>query len=192
MTAWNGLVEKGGLQAGDTVLVQGTGGVSVFALQIAGMFGARVIVTSSSYEKLARAMKLGASDGVNYREDEDWDQRVLELTGGRGADHVVEVGGPDTLGRSLNAVRAGGNVAMIGVLTGVAGNVPTGSILMKAVGVRGVNVGSRRMFEDLNRALSLNPAVRPVVDREFRFEELPDALRHLKGGAHFGKIVLAS
>ena len=190
VTAWNALVEKGGLKAGDSVLVQGTGGVSVFALQIATMFGARAIVTSSSDEKLSRAMKLGASHGINYREDEDWDEKVLELTGGRGVDHVVEVGGPDTLGRSLNAVKAGGNVAFIGVLTGVAGNVPTLPILQKAVSVRGVNVGSRRMFEDLNRALSLNPAVRPVVDREFRFEEVPDALRYLKGGAHFGKIVV--
>lgn len=190
VTAWNALVEKSGLKAGDDVLVQGTGGVSVFALQIANMFGARTVVTSSSNEKLSRALKLGASDGINYREDENWDERVLEFTGNRGVDHVVEVGGPDTLGRSLNAVRAGGNVALIGVLTGVAGNVPTLPILQKAINVRGVNVGSRRMFEDLNRALSFNPSLRPVVDREFRFEEVPDALRYLESGAHFGKIVV--
>lgn len=190
VTAWNALVVRGGLKAGDTVLVQGTGGVSIFALQIANMLGGRAIITSSSNEKLSRALKLGASDGINYREHEDWDARVLELTGGRGVDHVVEVGGPDTLGRSLNAVRAGGNVAVIGVLTGVAGNVPTVSILQKAVRVQGVNVGSRRMFEDLNRALSLNPSVRPVVDRGFPFEEVPDALRHLQSAAHFGKVVV--
>lgn len=190
VTAWNALVEKGGLKAGETVLVQGTGGVSLFALQIATMFGARAIITSSSDAKLSRALNLGASDGINYREDEDWDERVLELTGGRGVDHAVEVGGPGTLGRSLNAVKAGGNVALIGVLTGIAGNVPTLPILQKAVRVQGVNVGSRQMFEDLNRALSLNPYVRPVVDREFRFEKVPDALRYLDSGAHFGKIVV--
>lgn len=190
VTAWNALVEKGGLKAGDTVLVQGTGGVSIFALQIAKMFGARTIVTSSSNEKLSRALKLGASDGINYRQDENWDKKVLELTDDQGVDHVIEVGGPGTLGRSLNAVKAGGNVALIGVLTGVAGNIPTVSILAKAINVRGISVGSRRMFEDLNRALPLNPSVGPIVDREFRFEDVPDALRHLDSGAHFGKIVV--
>lgn len=190
VTAWNALVARGGLKAGDTVLIQGTGGVSVFALQIATMFGARTIITSSSDEKLSRALQMGASDGINYREDEGWDEGVLELTGGRGVDHVVEVGGPDTLGRSLNAVRAGGNVAVIGVLTGIAGNVPTLPILQKVIRVQGIFVGSRRIFEDMNRALSLNPSVRPVVDREFRFEEVPDALRHLEGGTRFGKIVV--
>jgi len=189
VTAWNALVTRGGLKAGDTVLVQGTGGVSIFALQIANMFGARAIVTSSSDEKLARALKLGASDGINYRKNEDWDESVLELTEGRGVDHVVEVGGPDTLGKSLNATRTGGNVAVIGVLTGIAGNVPTLSILQKNVRVQGINVGSRRMFEDMNRALSLN-SVKPVVDREFPFEETQDALRHLKSASHFGKVVV--
>ena len=181
---------RGGLKAGDTVLALGTGGVSVFALQIATMFGARTIITSSSDEKLPRALRMGASEGINYRENEDWDEGVLELTGGRGVDHVVEVGGPDTLGRSLNAVRAGGNIAVIGVLTGVAGDVPTLPILQKAVRVQGIFVGSRAMFEDMNRALSLNPSVRPVVDREFSFDEVPDALRYLESGAHFGKVVV--
>lgn len=190
VTAWNALVARGGLKAGDTVLALGTGGVSVFALQIATMFGARTIITSSSDEKLPRALRMGASEGINYRENEDWDEGVLELTGGRGVDHVVEVGGPDTLGRSLNAVRAGGNIAVIGVLTGVAGDVPTLPILQKAVRVQGIFVGSRAMFEDMNRALSLNPSVRPIVDRDFRFEEAPDALRYLESGAHFGKIVM--
>lgn len=189
VTAWNALVTRGGLKAGDTVLVQGTGGVSIFALQIANMFGARAIVTSSSDEKLARALKLGASDGINYRKNEDWDASVLELTEGRGVDHVVEVGGPDTLGKSLNAIRMGGNVTVIGVLTGIAGNVPTLSILQKNVRVQGINVGSRRMFEDMNRAFSLN-SVKPVVDREFPFEETQDALRHLKSASHFGKVVV--
>jgi len=189
VTAWNGLVEKGGLKAGDTVLALGTGGVSVFALQIANMFGARTIVTSSSDEKLGRARSLGASDGVNYSENPDWEKRVLELTDGRGVDHVVEVGGPDTLTKSLAAVRMGGNIAMIGVLTGAKGEIPTAAILRKSVRVQGIYVGSREMFENMNRAISLHE-MRPVVDRTFPFEESREALRHMEGASHFGKITI--
>jgi NADPH:quinone reductase-like Zn-dependent oxidoreductase len=189
VTAWNALVNHGGLKAGDAVLVQGTGGVSLFALQFANLFGARVIATSSSDEKLERARKLGAAEGVNYRTHEDWDEKALELTGGRGVDHVVEVGGPDTLSKSLKAVRMGGNVAMIGVLTGVRGEVDTASILRKTVKLQGIYVGNREMFEDMNRAISLH-GLRPVIDRAFPFEETPDALRLMQSGAHFGKIVV--
>ena len=189
VTAWNGLVEGGGLKAGDTVLVQGTGGVSLFALQFAKMFGARVISTSSSDEKLERALSLGASDGINYKKVPEWDERALELTGGRGLDHVVEVGGPDTLDSSLSAVRMGGGIYMIGVLTGIRGEVNTALILRKNVRVQGIYVGSRAMFEAMNRAISLNET-RPVIDRTFSFEEAPNALRHMESGAHFGKIVV--
>ncbi len=189
VTAWNGLVEKGGLKAGETVLVQGTGGVSLFALQFAKMFGARAIATSSSDEKLERALTLGASDGINYKKNPGWDERALELTGGRGVDHVVEVGGPDTLNGSLSAVRMGGGIYMIGVLTGISGEVNTALILRKSVRVQGIYVGSRAMFEAMNRAISLNE-LRPVIDRAFSFEEVPDALRHMESGAHFGKIVV--
>ena len=189
VTAWNGLVEGGGLKAGDTVLVQGTGGVSLFALQFARMFGARVIATSSSDEKLERALSLGASDGINYKTTPEWDARALELTGGRGVDHVVEVGGPDTLNSSLSAARMGGGIYMIGVLTGIRGEVNTALILRKSVRVQGIYVGSRAMFEAMNRAISANE-MRPVIDRTFSFEEAPDALRHMESGAHFGKIVV--
>ena len=189
VTAWNGLVEKGGLKAGETVLVQGTGGVSLFALQFANMFGARAIATSSSDEKLERALALGASDGINYKRTPDWDARVLELTGGRGVDHVVEVGGPGTLDGSLSAVRVGGGIYMIGVLTGTRGEVNTALILRKSVRVQGIYVGSRAMFEAMNRAISLSE-MRPIIDRAFPFEEVPEALRHMQSGAHFGKIVV--
>ena len=189
VTAWNALVTQGGLSAGETVLLQGTGGVSIFALQFAGMFGARAIVTSSSDEKLEKAYSLGASDGINYRETPEWDEKVLELTGGRGVDYVVEVGGPGTLNKSLSAVRMGGYVAMIGVLTGGGGEITTASILRKSIRIQGIYVGSRAMFEAMNRAISLH-GLKPVVDRVFDFEEAPDALRHMESGAHFGKICI--
>ncbi|MGI8649311.1 MAG: zinc-dependent alcohol dehydrogenase family protein [Rubrobacter sp.] len=189
VTAWNGLVTKGGLKAGDTVLALGTGGVSIFALQIGKMFGAKAIITSSSDEKLKRARELGADATINYKNNPDWEKEVLSLTDGRGVDHVVEVGGPETFGRSLAAVRMGGNVAMIGVLTGVKGEVPTAAILRKSVRVQGIYVGSREMFEAMNRAISLHE-MRPVVDVTFPFEEVPDALNHMGGASHFGKIVV--
>jgi NADPH:quinone reductase-like Zn-dependent oxidoreductase len=189
VTAWNALITAGGLKAGDTVLVQGTGGVSIFALQFAKASGARVIATSSSDEKLQRVLKLGASDGINYRTTPDWDKRVRELTGGVGVDHVVEVGGAGTLNKSLEAVRAGGTVSMIGVLTGRSAEINTGAILAKAVRLQGIYVGSREMFEAMNRAIELHK-LRPVIDRVFLFEEAREALRYMESGAHFGKIVI--
>lgn len=189
VTAWNALVSQGRLQAGDTVLVQGTGGVSIFAIQFARMFGARVILTSSSDEKLARARALGASDLINYRSTPDWDARVLELTAGNGVDHVVEVGGAGTLNRSLNAVRMGGTISMIGVLTGVSAEINTSAILRKSVRVQGIYVGSREMFEAMNRAIALQE-MRPVIDRVFPFEEAPAALSYMETGTHFGKIAI--
>jgi NADPH:quinone reductase-like Zn-dependent oxidoreductase len=188
VTAWHALVTHGGVKAGDSVLVQGTGGVSLFALQFARLHGARVIVTSSRDDKLERARDLGASDGINYKTTPDWDARALELTGGVGVDHVVEVGGAGTLPRSLRAVRVGGHVSLIGVLSG-GGEVNPIPILMRSVRVQGIYVGSRAMFEAMNRAIALH-RLRPVIDRVFPFEQAVDALRHMESGAHFGKIVL--
>jgi NADPH:quinone reductase-like Zn-dependent oxidoreductase len=188
VTAWHALVPEGHVKAGDVVLVQGTGGVSLFALQFARLCGARVIATSSSDEKLKRVRELGASDGINYQTTPDWDKKARELTGD-GVDHVVEVGGAGTLGRSLKAVRMGGRVSMIGVLTGGSAEVTVLPILMKGVRVQGIYVGSREMFEAMNRAISLH-GLRPVVDRVFPFSEVKEAMRYMESGAHFGKVVI--
>ncbi|MBX7054138.1 MAG: NAD(P)-dependent alcohol dehydrogenase [Pyrinomonadaceae bacterium] len=187
ITAWNALAVSGGLKAGETVLTLGTGGVSIFAVQFAKMFGARVIATSGSDEKIERLRSMGADETINYRTREDWDAAVLELTGKRGVDHVVEVGGSGTLARSLNAVRIGGHIAMIGALT--TGSFNPVHIFMKSVRLQGIFTGSRSMFEDMNRAISVN-GLRPMIDRVFGFEEIGDALRHLESGSHFGKIVI--
>ena len=185
VTAWNALAE-GGLRAGETVLLQGTGGVSIFALQIAKLFGARVLITSSSDEKLERALALGAAAGVNYRTNADWDKWSRAESGGVGVDYVVEVGGAGTLERSLKAVRTGGHIALIGVLSGM-GSVNPVPILMRSLNVRGIFVGSRLMFEEMNRALEMHK-VRPVIDHTL-FEDFPRALQY-SNRAHFGKVVL--
>ena len=188
LTAWHALAVSGGLKAGDTVLTQGTGGVSIFAVQIAKLFGARVISTTSSAEKMERLKALGADETINYKETPDWDRAVLEMTDGRGVDHVVEVGGAGTLSRSLKSVRLGGHIGMIGALTGAATFDPIG-VFMKAVRLQGIFVGSRSMLEDLCRAIEVGK-LRPVTDRKFGFDEAPDALRHMESGSHFGKIVI--
>ena len=188
LTAWHALVESGRIKPGDSVVTLGTGGVSIFALQFAKMAGARVISTTGSEEKRERLSELGADETVNYREREDWDTAVLEVAGKKGVDHAVEVGGAGTLPRSLNAVRIGGHVAMIGALTGAAGFNPT-TVFMKAVRLQGIFVGSRRMFEEMNKAISVNK-LEPVIDRVFEFDQVKDALRHMEGGSHFGKIVV--
>jgi NADPH:quinone reductase-like Zn-dependent oxidoreductase len=187
VTAWSALVTQGGLKAGDTLLVLGTGGVSLFALQFARLFGARVIVTSSSDEKLARARQLGASDLINYKATPDWEKKVKELTGGVGADHVLEVGGSGTLPRSLRAVRVGGHISLIGNLTGLTADLNLAPILMQNVRVQGVMVGSRETFETMNRAIGLHK-LHPVLDRVFPFAEARAAFEHLAGQGHFGKI----
>jgi NADPH:quinone reductase-like Zn-dependent oxidoreductase len=189
VTAWHGLVVEGQIKAGDTVLVQGTGGVSVFALQFARMHGARVIATSSSDEKLERIRALGASDGINYKATPEWDKAVLKLTGGEGVDHVVEVGGVGTLNRSLKATKVGGRLSLIGVLTGGAAEVGIFPVLMKNLRIQGIYVGSVEMFESMNRAIALN-SLKPVIDRVFPFEQAADAYRYLESGAHFGKVVI--
>ena len=188
VTAWNALVESGGIKPGDSVLVQGTGGVSLFALQFAHLAGARVIVTSKNDQKLARAIEMGASDGINYTTTPAWDKRVRELTGGKGVDMIVEVGGAGTLPTSLKAVRLGGYIALIGVLSG-GGDINPVPILMKNIRVQGIFVGSRRMFESMNRAIE-TAGLHPVVDRVFSFDQAVEALKYMESGAHFGKVVV--
>ncbi|MCP3097476.1 NAD(P)-dependent alcohol dehydrogenase [Myxococcus sp. K15C18031901] len=189
LTAWSALVTQGGVKAGDVVLVQGTGGVSLFALQIARLLGARVILTSSRDDKLERAKALGAHERINYATTPDWDKAARALTGNAGVDHVVEVGGAGTFEKSLRAVRPGGTVSVIGVLSGGAGAVPLTSILMQNLRVQGIFVGHRQGFEAMARAFTLH-AVRPVVDHVFAFSEAVRAFEHLKSGAHFGKVVI--
>lgn len=188
VTAWNALIVSGKLKAGDTVLTIGTGGVSIFALQFAKMHGARVIATSSSDTKLEKAKALGADETINYKTIPAWDKQVLSLTNGIGVDHVVEVGGAGTLSKSLNSVRIGGHVAVIGVLAG-AGDFDPRSILMKSVHMQGILVGSRRMFEEMNKAVEGN-RLKPVIDKPFSFNEVSEALRYMESGSHFGKIVV--
>jgi NADPH:quinone reductase-like Zn-dependent oxidoreductase len=189
VTAWNALITQGRLKAGDSVLVLGTGGVSIFALQFAKMNGARAIVTSSSDEKLALARRLGADETINYKQTPDWDKAVRNLTGGLGVDHVMEVGGTGTLARSLKAVRAHGRVNIIGVLDGIAGEVNIAPIFAKHLAVQGIYVGSRTMFEAMNRAIALHD-LHPVIARVFKMEQIRDALRYMESGAHSGKIVI--
>jgi NADPH:quinone reductase-like Zn-dependent oxidoreductase len=189
LTAWNALITEGQLKSGDTILIQGTGGVSLFALQFARQVGARVIATSSSDQKLERLIHLGASDGINYKTTPDWDEKVWALTDGRGVDHVVEVGGSGTLNKSLRAVRVGGRISLIGVLTGFSGDISTVSILHKSIRVQGIYVGSREMFAAMNRAIALHQ-LHPIVDRVFPFDQSPEALAYMESGAHFGKIAI--
>jgi NADPH:quinone reductase-like Zn-dependent oxidoreductase len=186
LTAWNAL-RAGNLQPGQTVLIQGTGGVSLFALQFAQLHGARVIATSSSEEKLARLRERGVSDTLNYRNTPEWGDAVRKLTAG-GVDHIVEVGGAGTLNQSLRAVRTAGHIALIGVLSGPGECNPV-PILMKAVRVSGIFVGSVADFEAMNRAIAL-AGLKPVIDRVFPFDQAVDALRHLESGSHMGKVVI--
>ncbi|WP_018146528.1 zinc-dependent alcohol dehydrogenase family protein [Henriciella marina] len=188
LTAWRALVVDGGLKAGDTVLTLGTGGVSIFAIQIAKMMGAEVVATSSSDKKLERVKALGADHVINYKSDEKWGSTVMKLTGGRGADQVVEVGGAGTLGQSIRAVKVGGHIALIGVLTGVSGDVPTALLMQKQARVAGLIVGSRADQQDFVRAIE-HGGLEPVIDSSFGLDELGDAFRHQQNGAHFGKIV---
>jgi NADPH:quinone reductase-like Zn-dependent oxidoreductase len=187
VTAWNALA-AGGVKPGDTVLIQGTGGVSIFALQFARMRGARVIGVSSSDEKLKRAAALGLDAGFNYRNDQEWDRWVMDETGGEGVDLVVEVGGSGTLSRSLKAIRTGGTVAQVGVLAGAAERVAIPLILHKMARIHGIYVGSRRDFEEMNRAVTL-AQLRPVYEA-FGWTQAQNVLEKMELGSHFGKLVL--
>ncbi len=189
LTAWRALVVNGGLKAGDTVLTLGTGGVSIFALQFAKMMGARVISTSSSDQKIERLSALGADHTVNYKTTPAWGQRVLDLTQGQGVDHVIEVGGPGTLPESIDAVRIGGHISLIGVLTGRAGEVPTAKLMAKQARLQGLIVGSRAHQHEMIRAIEAND-LHPVIDRSFALDDIADAFRFEESGKHFGKICL--
>jgi NADPH:quinone reductase-like Zn-dependent oxidoreductase len=189
LTAWNALVEKGHLRAGETVLILGTGGVSLFALQIAKAHGARVIVTSSSDEKLVRARALGADETINYRATPDWEVEALNFTAGLGVDHVVEVGGSGTVQRSLRAVRPSGHVYIIGALTGPGEGIDPRSILTRSVYVCGVYVGSQAMFARMN-AFFTQHKITPVIDRTFPLTAATEAFHYLQSANHFGKVVL--
>lgn len=189
VTAWNGLFVAGGLQPGQTVLIQGTGGVSIFGLQLAKTAGARVILISSSDAKLERGRALGADETINYKTHPDWETQVLALTGGEGVDLTLEVGGIGTLPRTLKATRIGGRVSLIGVLTGIMGDFPIGPMLHKMLQVHGIYVGSRAMFADLNRVLAQH-RIKPAVDRVFPFEESVKALRYFQKSGHFGKVAI--
>lgn len=187
LTAWRALVVEGGLKPGQVVLTMGTGGVSIAALQIAKAMGATVIATSSSKEKLERLRDLGADHLIDYRETTNWGAVALDLTNGRGVDHVVEIGGPGTLPQSIKAVAVGGHIALIGVLTGREGTIPTSELMRKQARLQGLIVGNRRDQQDYVTALEASK-LKPVIDRTFPFEKLPEAFRYQQSGDHFGKI----
>lgn len=189
VTAWRALVVDGGIQAGDTVLVLGTGGVSIYALQLAKAMGARVIATTSSSQKAERLRSLGADEVINYREVPDWGMLVREMTGGRGADIVVEVGGPGTLDQSIIATAVGGHIALIGVLTGLKGEINTALMMARQQKLQGLIVGSRQHQMDFVTALNAT-GVRPVIDKRFALSELAAAFQWQQSGQHFGKIVI--
>ncbi len=187
LTAWNCLVEQASLKAGNTALFLGTGGVSIFGLQIAKMMGARAIITSSSDNKLARAKDLGADELINYRQTPDWEAKVLELTNGTGVDVTIETGGGGTLEKTIEATRIGGTISLIGVLTD--GTINPTTVMRKSIRLQGVYVGNRRMFEDMNAAFTLN-RIHPLIDRVFDFEDARSAFQAMRVAGHFGKLVV--
>ncbi|WP_119944711.1 NAD(P)-dependent alcohol dehydrogenase [Neorhizobium sp. NCHU2750] len=190
LTAWRALVVNGALKAGDTVAVLGTGGVSIYALQIARAMGARVFATSSSDAKLERLRALGADQVINYRDVPQWGSRIREMTDGRGVDHVVEVGGPGTLAQSIEAARDNGHIALIGVLSGFSGDVPTATLMRRQQRLQGLIVGSRRHQQDFVAALETT-GIRPVIDQTFPLAELRSAFEWQASGRHFGKIAIS-
>ncbi len=190
LTAWRMLVINGGIKAGDTVLVLGTGGVSIFALQMARAMGATVIATTSSAAKEKQLLAMGASHVINYKDNAKWGDEVLKLTGGRGVDIVVEVGGPSTLPQSIRACRVGGHISLVGVLTGFAGDIPTVELMRKQQTLQGLIVGSRQDQQDMIRALE-NFDWKPVIDSQYPLEQIAAAFEHQKAGKHFGKVCLS-
>ena len=189
VTVWHAIVEHAKLKAGDTVLLQGTGGVSIFGLQFARAMGIRAVITSSSDEKLERAKALGAAFGINYRTTPDWEKAAMEFTGGRGVDHVIEVGGAATLTKSFGAIRIGGKISMIGGLSGCATELNPGLIFSRRANVQGISVGSMQMFEAMNRAIEAN-AIKPAIDKVFAFDDIGKAFEHMEANKHLGKIVV--
>jgi NADPH:quinone reductase-like Zn-dependent oxidoreductase len=189
VTAWHALFEAAKLRPGDTVLAQGTGGVSIFALQLARAAGADVVVTSSSSEKRERVRELGAVHTIDYKQTPQWGDAVRGWSGGRGVDVAVEVGGPGTFDQSVAALRYGGTMSILGVLTGTKGEVNTYQVFHKGIHIHGIYVGSVRMFEAMNRAITA-AEIHPVIDRVFGFDEARAAYEYLQSGAHFGKVVI--
>lgn len=189
LTAWNALAEQGDVTAGQTVATLGTGGVSSFALLFGKALGAEVIITSSSDEKLERAAELGADHGINYEENPEWGKTIKEMTDGVGADHIVELGGANTMKQSTRGVRIGGHISLIGVLSGVVDDFMVTPVLMQNIRIQGVIVGHREMFENMLRAMTTHD-IEPVVDKTFGFDEVHDALDHMAHGRHFGKIAI--
>ena len=190
LTAWRGMFVENHVKPGDWVLTQGTGGVSVFALQFAKAAGARVIATSSSDDKLERLTALGADHTINYTSTPDWGKAAMRLTDGRGVDEVVEIGGPGTMAQSIAACRVGGHISLIGVLTGISGEVPTAAIFAKNITVSGITVGSRQHQEDMIAGIEAAD-IKPVLDIDFPLDEIAAAFAHQASGAHFGKITLS-
>jgi NADPH:quinone reductase-like Zn-dependent oxidoreductase len=190
VTAWRGLVVQGQVKPGDTVLVMGSGAVSLFALQFAKAAGARVIATSSSDEKLDRLKQLGADELINYKSTPNWGDKAKALTDGRGVDHVIEVGGPATFAQSMAACRLGGHIALIGVLSGFAGEVVMGALFSAQIRVSGISIGNRADQEDMIRAINVN-ALKPVIDRTFTIDQIADAFEYYQTQSHFGKVAIA-
>ena len=189
LTAWSSLVTYGAVTAGDTILLQGTGGVSIFALQFAKLLGCRVIITSSSDEKLEKTKTLGAEHTINYKKIPQWSREIKTLTNGQGVDHIIEVGGANTLSESLKSIRIGGTISMIGVLSGTAAKLSVLPLLMKQIRIQGILVGHREGFMAMNRAIDANK-LKPVVDRTFPVEQAAEAFGYMASGKHFGKICI--
>ncbi len=189
LTAWNALVVRGNLKSGETVVIMGTGGAAIFALQLAKNLGAKVILLSSSEEKLARARGMGADELINYRKNPNWEDLVLEKTGGVGADLVLELGGGGTLAKSMTAVRINGRISLVGVLTGFTGQVNPLPILRKSLSVNGIYVGSGDMQKQFHKALEVNK-IHPVIDRVYKFDQVREAYEYMQSAQHFGKIVI--
>jgi len=189
LTAWHAVIRRSQVQSGEHVLIHGTGGVSLFATQFVRARGGQPIVTSSRDEKLERAKELGASATINYKKVPDWDKQVLELTNGKGVDHVIEVVGGENLNRSLNAVKLSGTISFIGLMAGLRAPINTYQFVTKNVRIHGIETGSREMFEEMNRFIELHQ-LKPVIDKTFVFDEIHKALKYLESGAHFGKITV--
>jgi NADPH:quinone reductase-like Zn-dependent oxidoreductase len=189
LTAWNALMVQGKLKSGDTIVILGTGGVALFALQLAKNLGARVILLSGKDEKLEKARQMGADELINYKKNPDWDELVMEKTSGVGADLVLELGGAGTLARSMASVKINGRISLVGILTGIDGQINPMPILRKSLSVNGIYVGSREMQEDLHCALEIN-GIHPVIDRVFKFDQTKEAYEYLQSGQHLGKIVI--
>lgn len=190
ITAWHALFEKGNLKSNDVVLIQGTGGVSLFSMQFALAVGAEVILLSGSDDKLERAKKMGAQHLINYKSVPLWENEVLEITNGLGANHIVEVVGSDHINKSINAVASDGTISLIGLINGLTGNINTAQIMGKQIRLQGINVGSKEMFFNMNKMLETNK-IHPVIDTTFSFNETIEALKTLESGSHFGKLVIS-